>query len=48
VALVFVARFAVPRPPLLRVALVAAALSALCALVFEVGLGLPLDLVSWP
>lgn len=48
VALTFVARLAEPRPPLWRVAVLAAALSALCALIFEVGLGLPLDLVSWP
>jgi len=48
VALTFLARFAEPRPVLWRVAVLAVVLAGLCALIFEVALGLPLDLVSWP
>lgn len=48
IALTVVARFAEPRPSLWRVAVLAVALAGLCALIFEVALGLPLDLVSWP
>lgn len=48
VALTVVARFAEPRPPILRVLGLAALLSALCAAIFVWGLGLPLKVVTWP
>lgn len=48
IALTFVARFAEPHPPLLRVAALSLALSALCTAVFVWGLGLPINIVTLP